>query len=160
MRRIRNPFVEREDYYCFGCSPSNPDGLRMEFWETDTGVRSIWQPDGRFEGYNSVLHGGIQATMMDEIASWHVFVKLRTAGVTAGMNVEFRAPVFTNRGPLRLDTTLAEMEKNVAHIRVELRNADDVLRASAVCRYFTYPEKLAKKRLAYPGYAAFVGDEP
>jgi uncharacterized protein (TIGR00369 family) len=127
----------------------------MEFFETDDAVESRWAPKGRFEGYNSVLHGGIQATMMDEIASWYVFVKLETAGVTAGMSVDFHRPVYTDRGTLHLAARLEEMKKNIAHIRVELRDAEGALCADGVCRYFTYPQKIARRRLDYPGHEAF-----
>ena len=42
-----------------------------------TGIRGT-----EFAGFHDILHGGIQATMMDEIASWVVLVKLDTSGVT------------------------------------------------------------------------------
>ena len=32
MVKINNPYAERKDYNCFGCSPNNEHGLQMEFY--------------------------------------------------------------------------------------------------------------------------------
>lgn len=192
MRRLANPFLSIEGYHCFGCSPTNPHGLQMAFFETEESVVSYWDPKRRFEGFDSILHGGIQATLMDEIASWYVFVKLKTGGVTSGMSVKFGRPVRTDRGRLRLEARLDRMEKNIAHIRVTLVEADTgntfegrdsqtpvnpdsptgahsqpaappstgAIASEGICGYFTYPERIARKRLNYPGYQAFIPREP
>ena len=33
MRKIINPFVELDGFECFGCSPKNPIGMHLEFYE-------------------------------------------------------------------------------------------------------------------------------
>ena len=33
MKKIINPWRNHEGYNCFGCSPDNPIGLHMEFYE-------------------------------------------------------------------------------------------------------------------------------
>jgi len=55
----------------------------MQFFDEGDSVISTWEPTGNFQGWHNVLHGGIQATLMDEIASWVVFTKLGTTGVTS-----------------------------------------------------------------------------
>jgi len=64
-------------YQCFGCAPHNHNGLQMSFAEDGEYVVSEWEPKDYFQGYYNVLHGGIQATLMDEIASWLVQIKLK-----------------------------------------------------------------------------------
>jgi len=52
---------------CFGCSPHNPRGLRLAFRRT--GERAIevrWRADPEWCGMKGVIHGGIQATLLDE----------------------------------------------------------------------------------------------
>ena len=80
-RSINNPFTSIEQYNCFGCSPSNEFGLQMEFYDEGDETVCEWEPKPHFQGYGNILHGGIISTMMDEIASWYVFTKLKTAGV-------------------------------------------------------------------------------
>ena len=33
MKKIINPWKGLKGYYCFGCSPENPMGVKMEFYE-------------------------------------------------------------------------------------------------------------------------------
>lgn len=154
--KINNPFYKLEGYNCFGCSPHNEFGLRMNFvLEGDT-VVCHWQPENHLQGWVGVLHGGIQATLMDEIASWYVFVKLQTAGVTSKMEVKLLKPVMMDKAPLKLTARLQEMKRNIAVIQVELYMSDGTLGAEALMHYYTYPQKIASEKLFYPGINEFI----
>ncbi|MFP4637281.1 MAG: PaaI family thioesterase [Spirochaetaceae bacterium] len=158
MRRIRNPFLRYEGYDCFGCSPHNPLGLALEFYEEGDEVMATWQAGEHYQGYNRVLHGGIQATLLDEISSWVVFIKLRTAGVTQGMEVSYDRPSFVGK-PVTLRGRLSHMEKNVAVIDARLFQEGDEPSARATCHYYTYPSRVARRKLMYPGIEAFFDEE-
>ena len=80
MRKIINTYNNLEGYNCFGCSSNNEQGLQMEFYEDGEFVVSYWEPKQHFAGYGNILHGGIQSLILDEIASWVVYVKVKTAG--------------------------------------------------------------------------------
>lgn len=155
MKKIINPFVKIPGYKCFGCSPDNPFGLKMEFFEQDDHVISTWIPEAHFSGYLDVLHGGVQSTLMDEIASWLVFVKLKTAGVTQKMEISYLKPALTSTGKFELKATLNNVNKRVAEVDVELADGNGQICATAKVYYFIYPEKIAKERLWFPGYDAF-----
>ncbi len=155
MEHISNPFSSREGYFCFGCSPDNSTGLNMEFIKEGNKIISYWQPKKHLEGYPNVLHGGIQATLMDEIASWAVYTLLETAGVTAYMNTRFKKPVYLDKGPLRLEAIPGEVVKRIAAIDVKLFNCDDVLCATGDIGYFVYPKEIAKAKMNYPGRDKF-----
>ncbi len=155
-RMIHNPFQGMRGYDCFGCSPDNPVGLRMEFHLDGDVVTSEWTPDAHFQGWVNILHGGIQATLMDEIAGWLVMVKLGTAGVTSRMEVRLIKSAHMNRAPFRLRAELQEMKGNIAIIKVELFDNQDQLCADSLMHYFTYPEKIARQRLHYPGTEHFL----
>ena len=161
---IRNPFVGREDYNCFACAPHNPVGLKMRFRSVGNEVIGCWQPTATYQGYSDVLHGGIQATLMDETASWVVFVHARTSGVTMGMEVEFLRPVRADGGEILVRGRLERTEQRVAFIATRLFQAgqagqedaeNSTPHARALCRYRLFSERLARKRLFYPGYDEF-----
>ncbi len=158
MRPIRNPFQGMEGYSCFGCSEGNPFGLHMRFAEEEDGVICRWTPEGRYQGFANVLHGGIQATLMDELASWVVFVKLKTAGVTSRMATTFHRPVFVSGGPITLKGRVRGVEGKVATIGVELRDSADRLCAESEVGYYLYPPEVARRKLHYPGYERFFDD--
>lgn len=153
---IKNPFHKLEGYNCFGCSPDNELGLRMHFRLEGDEVLCDWEPEPHLEGWVGVLHGGIQATLMDEIASWYVFVKLQTAGVTSKMEVKLLKPVKMDKAPFLLRARLQEMKRNIAVIQVDLYMNDGTLGAEASMYYYTYPQSVAQKKLYYPGIEYFI----
>lgn len=157
MRQLKNPFLQSPEYNCFGCDPGNPLGLRMSFYENERQVLSFWEPRNEYQGFTHVLHGGIQATLMDELASWYIFVKLRTSGMTEEMKVSYDHPVYTNGGRITLTGELHEMRKRRADILVRLyQGEEEEPKSEGICTYAVFPEALARKKLHYPGYEAFV----
>lgn len=95
MRKIKNPWTDKEGYDCYGCCHDNPIGLHMDFYEDGDDIVCFWNPQQHFQGWVDTLHGGIQSTLIDEIASWVVFRKMSTTGVTSNLEVKFKKPVMT-----------------------------------------------------------------
>ncbi|MCD6355003.1 MAG: PaaI family thioesterase [Prolixibacteraceae bacterium] len=158
MRKIKNPFIElgrQHDYNCFGCSPFNEIGLHLNFWEDGDELIAKWQPRKSFEGWTGVLHGGIQATLLDEMAGWVVLVKMKTAGVTAAMNVEYLKPLSISIGEITVKGKLISVEKRLANIECSLFDSEGVEYTKAQLKYFHFPEKIAKSKYSYPGIEAF-----
>jgi len=127
----------------------------MTFKEDGDYVISEWQPKPHFQGWHQVLHGGIQATLLDEIASWLVFVKLKTSGVTSHMDVNLKKPVYIDKGSLQLKARLKEMNRNIAVIETWLYNSEGELCTYGLMHYFTFKEEIAKEKLWYPGSEEF-----
>jgi uncharacterized protein (TIGR00369 family) len=158
MRKIRNPFISLPGYNCFGCSPGNSLGLQMSFFEEGNEIVSQWEPGRHFQGYHNILHGGIQATLMDEIASWFVYVKLKSAGVTSKAEIRYIKPLYVDQGTLTIRASLLRMRRNLADISVRIFDADNHLCAEALMVYFTVSPDKAKAPLYYPGTAQFYED--
>jgi uncharacterized protein (TIGR00369 family) len=160
MKKIKNPFAGHEGYYCFGCSPDNNHGLKLEFWfnEEEKTVEAKWSPKEYLQGYTGVLHGGIQATIMDEIASWAIYVLLETAGVTSKMEIRYLKPVLIASGPITIKASLDSKEKRLANMKVELLDGNNQICTTASVQYFIYPQEIAIKKLNYPGLKAFIDD--
>lgn len=155
MRKVINPFRGLEGYNCFGCSPDNKFGLQLSFVDEGEYLTASWTPKDYFQGYNNMLHGGIQSTLIDEIASWYVYAKLKTAGVTSKLEVRYKKPVYTDKGDIKLRAKLLGMKRNLANFEVELFDADGVLCAFGNVQYFTFNEKVSREKFWYPGADAF-----
>ncbi|HEX8996140.1 MAG TPA: PaaI family thioesterase [Ktedonobacterales bacterium] len=54
---------------CFGCGARNQYGLQLFFRHEGDEIVAEYTPDERFQGFPGVLHGGVLATMLDEILS-------------------------------------------------------------------------------------------
>lgn len=159
MKKINNPFIGGNGYNCFGCSPDNHHGLKLDFWfdEENKTVQTKWNPTEDLQGYTNVLHGGVQATILDEIASWAIYVILETGGVTSKMEINYLKPVLISNGPITVKASSINVEKRIASVKTELYDGNNVLCSEAVVQYFIYPQEIAMKKLNYPGLEAFLG---
>ena len=141
MKKIENPFLGREDYNCFGCSPNNPRGLKMEFWEEGENIVSLWKPHINFGGYKNILHGGVHSALMDEIAGWYVSYKLRKQGVTCNLEVRYKKPAKVDEGDLKLTASFDKIERNIVSIKVMLYNSVGELCSSGIVKYFLFENR-------------------
>jgi uncharacterized protein (TIGR00369 family) len=158
MQKLKNPYTQMEGYNCFGCSPNNASGLKMEFFDEGDYICSYWRPHKAFQGYRDVLHGGIQVTLMDEIASWVVQAKLGTAGVTSRIETRFLKPVFVSEEHIVLKARVQEVKRNIVVIGVDLFNAAGELCSQSMVSYFTVNPKVASEKYFYPGKESFYGE--
>jgi len=155
MKKLSNPFTKLEGYNCFGCSPDNPIGLHLKFTEEQNEIVSIWNPDPDFQGYFNILHGGIQAALMDEIASWTVYVKVKTAGFTSKAEFRYLKTIHIDQGPLTLRAKVKQMRRNLADIEVNLFDKTGTLCAEGMLTFFTFPLDRSKQSMYYPDHNEF-----
>jgi uncharacterized protein (TIGR00369 family) len=155
MREVNNPYKGLEGYLCFGCCPENEFGLRLKFIEKEDYLESEWEPAAYFQGYKNILHGGIQASLLDEIGGWAVYVKLGSAGVTSHLVVKYKKPVRVDEGKLKLRAKITKFERRIATIEAELISSKGISCAEAVIEYYVLPEEKAKRDFHYPGKEKF-----
>lgn len=144
MKKIINPWVGNTNgYNCFGCDPNNPMGMQMSFYWDEQDVVSVWRAGVNHVSWIDTLHGGLQATLLDEICGWVVFFQLQTSGVTAKMEMRYRKPVSTKWPYILLRARLVEHRRTLAKVRGEIWSPDHVLCAECTCTYFVYPTEKA-----------------
>ena len=149
MKRIINPWRGMDGYRCFGCAPRSEQGLRMEFYEDGDRIVSRWKPRPEFQGWVDTLHGGIQATLADEISSWVVFRKFQTSGVTSRMEVRYLKPIHTSEDHITLQATVVRQRRNIVDIEVKIFNSQDQLCTEALCIYFLFPKEKAHEEFHF-----------
>ncbi len=159
VKKIINPYVSVPEYNCFGCAPENPIGLAMEFFldeERDL-IFSHWTMRSEHQGYNGILHGGVQSTLMDEAASWYVFAVLGTSGVTKNLRVSFYEPVDAREEPLLITATIETKKKRVVTIRttIALNKSQETILSEGWYDFGLFPEKMAREKFGYPGIENF-----
>ena len=159
MKKLYNPHKDEKNAICFACSPNNEIGLQMEFFEDGPEIVSIWTPETKYEGFENILHGGIQSTLIDEIAAWTIFVKGKTAGVTKSIKIEYKSPVYINQGTIELRAKYKLIDDRQARIAVKLLINDNQVATTGEVIYLIYPQKVARKKLNYPGSEAFYKNE-
>lgn len=82
-----------DDAMCFCCGVKNPIGLKLEFERTPEGrLRTVWTPRKEHQGFKDIVHGGLVATVLDEVMVQ--LLSLRgTPAVTAGMETKLIRPL-------------------------------------------------------------------
>jgi acyl-coenzyme A thioesterase PaaI-like protein len=122
----------------------------MSFVEEGEEILCRWKAEAHFAGYGGILHGGIQASLHDEAASWVVFTKLKTAGFTERLEMDYRNPVRIDYGEILLRSSLERTEGNKAFIRSRLFDGKGKLGSEALAIYFTLPQHIAKRKMSFP----------
>jgi acyl-coenzyme A thioesterase PaaI-like protein len=155
MRKIINPWQEAHIFHCFGCDSLNPIGLKMRFFEEGEQIICFWKAESSYQGYVDTLHGGIHSTLHDELASWVVYVKGKTAGMTSKIDISFYKPVPTDGTEVKLIGTIKERDMKSIVVHTQLFNQIGELSSEATVVYRIFPQELAIKKLFYPGPDAF-----
>ena len=111
-----------DDGGCFGCSASNPAGLQLGFVRDGDVIRSHVRVPDRFHGAPGVVHGGIVATLLDEISCAAIFFGRNRRVVTGELGVRYSAPCPVE-APLLLEARVVD-EAHPRYAVVEASVAD------------------------------------
>jgi uncharacterized protein (TIGR00369 family) len=77
---------------CFVCGAHNRIGLKLRFRTDGKMVETDFIPGAEHNGFVNVTHGGILATLLDEIMVWACGVETRNFAYCAEMNVRYLSP--------------------------------------------------------------------
>ncbi len=117
---------------CFGCSPANPYGLRMKFFSGDGALFSWLTVPNHLCGWADLVHGGVLATILDEMMGWTIIHFLKKFALTNSMTVEFHKPVRIGE-QIRVEGRVLEAGgKREATVEGLIYKAGDVLCAKSV----------------------------
>lgn len=117
---------------CFVCGRENANGLGLTFYEVgpDEVMVEVVIPS-HFEGYPGIVHGGIVASVLDEIAGRAALVgEHEHFRLTAKLEVRYRKPVPSGE-LLRLRGVVERRRGSVAFAHAELNLPDGTLAAEA-----------------------------
>lgn len=151
MNKIKNPWLQKPGYNCICCSPTNPLGLHLDFWEDGDDILTRWRPSTNYQGWLNTLHGGIQSMLLDEVAGWVVTRKLQTTGVTSKMEVQYLKPISTNNEELEIRCRVVRQMRNVAFIEGEIRNRAGEVCSKATMTYFCASKQKAAEEMGFTG---------
>ena len=127
---------------CFVCGESNPLGLKLRFETDGRMVRARFALRAEHVGFRGTIHGGITATILDEIMVWACAVQTQRFAVCAELNVRYLSPVRPGDAMVATGELAVNRRNKLFEARAELRsesNAEAVL-ASATGKYFPIKE--------------------
>lgn len=62
--------LPKSSAYCFACGKANPFGLKLKIVGDENGVSTTFTIKQHHEGFKDITHGGIIATILDEMVAW------------------------------------------------------------------------------------------
>jgi len=78
---------------CFVCGIDNDCGLKARFYFDDDKAITEYTAERRFEGYRDIFHGGITATLMDEVMIKALLAK-KIYVMTVELNVKYLKAIY------------------------------------------------------------------
>ena len=145
MKKIINPWRNHPQYNCFGCAPSNPFGLHMEFYEDGDDIVSTWQPRHNYQGWVDTMHGGVLATLIDEVCGWVVTRKMKTTGFTVSLSLKYRKPVSTHDRLLTIRARVTKQMRNLLFLSAEITNSEGEVCTEGEATYYLMDAEKAKE---------------
>jgi acyl-coenzyme A thioesterase PaaI-like protein len=104
---IEVPWGVLPDYRCFGCSPSNDRGLRLQFTHTADGIECTFELDRTFESYPGVVHGGMSSTVCDETMGNLLVLRTGFSVFTVSLRTRYVVPLLVGASYRCVATTAA-----------------------------------------------------
>lgn len=153
MKKIKNPWTELtgQGYNCFACAPNNPYGLKMEFYEDGDDIVSLWTPHDNYQGWLNTLHGGIQATLLDEVGGWIIARKFQTSGMTTNLNIKYKRPIPTGEEVIiEVRAHARETKRNFVFIEASISH-NGAICSTAEMTYYCFPKETAEKDFFFNG---------
>jgi uncharacterized protein (TIGR00369 family) len=83
---------EVSPHACFACGQLNLHGLHLELHVAGDTCWTELALRPEFQGWEGIAHGGIIATILDEVMAW-ALASADAWGYTARMTIEYRRPV-------------------------------------------------------------------
>jgi len=103
---------------CFACGELNAVGLRLVLHVAGDTCWTETMLASDFQGWEGITHGGIIATILDEVMGW-ALASADSWGFTARLTIDYRRPTPIGR-PLRAEGQLVERRRRLLTTRARL----------------------------------------
>ncbi|HAB19907.1 MAG TPA: PaaI family thioesterase [Verrucomicrobiota bacterium] len=133
---------------CFVCGLQNPVGLRLGIATDRRVVEARFQFRREFCGFTDTIHGGLIATVLDEIMVWAVGVGTGELSYCAEMTVRFQRPATPESDILARGELEANKRGRLFLAKGELFNTAGDLLSESTGKYLPIPDELRPVMLA------------
>jgi uncharacterized protein (TIGR00369 family) len=143
--------------HCFVCGVENPLGLKITFYKTGPGeVTAETIISENYQGYPGVVHGGIVAAILDEVAGRALMGEDPPRFMyTAHLDVQYRDKVPTEK-PIQIVGKAIKIKKRTAQAVSNIFDQNGKLLAEAKALMVDIPKELIKAEdLASEGWKVY-----
>ncbi len=139
---------------CFACSPHNEHGLKLNFTHVPGYCYTIYKIPSDYCGFETMSHGGIVATLLDETAGWTVMTNRFKFAFTMEANIKYIKPVPLNTNLVIVGKIESEEGQNL-FLKSSIYLENGLLLAEMNSKWFSPTQEQATKITgANPTYLA------
>jgi acyl-coenzyme A thioesterase PaaI-like protein len=132
---IELPWLADPEFCCFGCSPRNPVGMALTMVRLADGrVASYNTFSEEYASYPGVVHGGIVATLVDEVMGDLVALDHGLLAFLVTLRTRMMLPLRTG---VRYCTAarIAKISNGLLHTEADVTGPDGEIRVTASATY-------------------------
>ena len=123
---------------CFVCGEDNPRGMRARSYVVGDRIELPFTAPLAFAGWRTVIHGGLVATVLDEVMTWAAIVGSRQACFAAEFSIRMQKPLKPGTRCVAVGR-MAENRRRIFNTEAFLQDEDETIYARASGRYMTVP---------------------
>jgi len=120
---------------CFVCGSRNRFGLNLRFFTDGRIVETRFVPRPEDGGFVGVVHGGIVATVLDEVMVWACAVRQKRFCFSAEMTVRYVRPLLTGLEIIARGEMLEDRKGRIFLAKGELAHLDGTVVARSTAKY-------------------------
>ena len=120
---------------CFVCGDANPVGLQLRFETDGRIVQTRFVPRAEHIGFKGVVHGGLIATVLDEIMVWACAVPTRKFAYCAELTVRYLRPLAPGVEVVVISELVANRKNRLYEAKAAVRTVANVTLAEATGKY-------------------------
>lgn len=109
---------------CFGCGPDHPIGFHLAFTIEGDEVVTQFTPGPQYQGPKNIMHGGLVATLADEVADWALIALKEKFGFTAEFSVKLKKPIRIGV-PLEARGKIVADRRRIIDVQVRILQSGD-----------------------------------
>jgi uncharacterized protein (TIGR00369 family) len=140
---------------CFVCGESNPVGLQLRLETDGRIVQTRFTPRPEHVGFKRVVHGGILATVLDELMVWACAVATGRFAFCAELKVRFVKPLAPGDEVVAAAELVVNRRDRIFEAKAELKNRAGEVLASGSGKYLPVKEAELTEMAT-----DFVGESP
>ena len=118
-----------DDGHCFVCGPKNPIGLKLHFSYDGKTMTTSFLPKKEHQGYKDIVHGGIVATILDEIMV-KLAIRIDMPAVTAQMDIRLKKALMVGE-EIKVSAVITKDTKKISESYAKAATSDGTVIADA-----------------------------
>ena len=151
------PRFEISPHHCFACGTLNSHGLHLDLHVERSRSWVELTYEERFQGWDGIAHGGILATILDEVMAW-ALVGEDHWGVTARLSIDFKRPVNVGQR-IRADGWVTRSRRRIVDTEARVVDAQSgEILATAAGRYMAANEDRKRELRSTYGWRVLDDD--